>query len=108
MSDDFANINIDDKYCCDKDGSVDARSNDNPFQNQIARRDIIQMNNKTILKGLVTLENIFDKNDVAKNPKITANEDEIKDCNIGTKENPKMIKLLKTLGPKVNGTMSSS
>jgi hypothetical protein len=54
-----------------------------------------------IPKGLVPLENIFDNNDVAKNHKIIANEEEIEDCNIGTKEDPKIIKLSKKLNPEV-------
>jgi hypothetical protein len=101
MSDEFANTNIDDECCCDEDGSMDARSNDDPFQNQIAGRDIVQLKNNIILKGLVPLEKLFDENDVAKNPKIIANEEDVEDCNIGTEENPKIIKLLKTLSPKV-------
>jgi hypothetical protein len=31
MSDEFANINIDDECCCDEDESADARSNDDPL-----------------------------------------------------------------------------
>jgi hypothetical protein len=38
---------------------------------------------------------------MARNPKITANKEYVEDCNIGTKENPKIIKLLKTLSPEV-------
>ena len=44
---------------------------------------------------------MFDENDVAKNPKITASKKYMEDCNIGTKENPKMIKLSKMLIPEV-------
>jgi hypothetical protein len=101
MSDEFANINIDDECCCDKDGSADARSDDDPFQNQIAGRDIVQLKNNIIPKGLVPLEKLFDENDVARNPKITANDEDVEDCNIGTQENPKIIKLSKTLSPEV-------
>jgi hypothetical protein len=31
MNDEFANINIDDKCCCDEDESTDVRSNENPL-----------------------------------------------------------------------------
>jgi hypothetical protein len=64
-------------------------------------RDIIQLKNNIIPKGLVPLENMFDENDVAKNPRITASEEDMEDCNIGTKENPKMVKLSKTLSLEV-------
>jgi len=49
----------------------------------------------------VPLEKLFDENDMAINPKITANEEYVEDCNIGTEENPKIIKLSKTLNPEV-------
>jgi ribonuclease HI len=61
MSDEFANTNIDEEYCDDEDESADARSNDDPFQNQIMGRDIIQLKNNIIPKGLVPLENCLTK-----------------------------------------------
>jgi hypothetical protein len=61
MSDKFANINIDEECCGDEDESVDARSNDDPFQNHITGRDIIQLKNNIIQKGLVPLEKLFDE-----------------------------------------------
>jgi len=33
MSDEFANINIDDECCCEEDESTDPHSEDDPFQN---------------------------------------------------------------------------
>ena len=47
--------------------------------------------------GLVPLEDMFDKHDVAKNPKVTPNSDDVEDFNIGTNVEPKMIKLSKDL-----------
>jgi hypothetical protein len=91
MSDEIANINIDDEVCCDEYGSADARSNDDPFQNQIRGRDIIQLKNNIILKGVVPLEKLFDKNGVAKNPNITSNKEDVEDCNIEIEENSKML-----------------
>ena len=76
-------------------------SNDDCFQNQIVGRDIIQLKNNIIPKCLVSLENLFDNNDVARNPKVTTNDEEIEDCNIGTQESPKIIKLSKTLSPEI-------
>ena len=101
MRDKFCNINIDDECCCNEDGTMDARSNGEPFQNHIAGRDIIQLKNNIILKGLVLLENLFDENDMAKNPKMIANEEDMEDYNIETEENLKMIKLSKMLSPEV-------
>jgi len=51
MSDEFANTNFDREYCNNEDECVDARSDDDSFQNQIVGRDIIQLKNNIILKG---------------------------------------------------------
>jgi hypothetical protein len=101
MSDEFVNVNIDDECCCNEDERTIARSNKDPFQNQIAGRDIVQLKNNIIPKGLVSLEKLFYENDVARNPKITANDEDVEDFNIGTQENPRIIKLLKLLSPEI-------
>ena len=51
-------------------------------------------------RGLVMLEDLFNFNDVAKKMKIETNSKEVEDCNIGIEENPKMIKLSKSLPPE--------
>jgi hypothetical protein len=71
MSDEFDNLNIDDECFCEENEDADVFNNDDLFQNQIARRDIVQLKNNIIRKGSVPLEKIFDDNDVARNPKIT-------------------------------------
>ena len=58
------------------------------------------MKNNSIPKGIVPLEDLFDKNDVAKNPKVTPNNDEVKYFNISTDVEPKRIKLSKALDLK--------
>ena len=45
---------------------------------------IIQLNSNFIPKGLIPLEKLFDRNDVAKNPKVQPHEDEIQDQDIGS------------------------
>lgn len=76
-------------------------TNDGYFKNQIVGKDIMQLKNRIIPKGLVPLEKLFDNNDVARSPKITANEGDVEYFNIGTREDPKIIKLSKTLSPEV-------
>jgi hypothetical protein len=49
----------------------------------------------------VPLEMLFDENDVAKNPKITASIEDVEDYNIGTEAELKMVKLSKNLSPEV-------
>jgi hypothetical protein len=101
MSNKFANTNFDGEYYGDEDEGTDACSDDDPFQNQIMGRDIIQLKNNITPKGLVSLEKLFDENVVAKNPKITASIEDVEDYNIGTNAEPKMVKLSKTLSSEV-------
>jgi hypothetical protein len=57
----------------------------------------LQPKNNILPRGLVPLEEIFDFNDVAKNTKIEPTGKDIEECNIGTNEKPKMMKLSKSL-----------
>ena len=72
-------------------------NNKEGYLNVFAGKDIIQLKNNYIPKGLVPLEDLFEKNDVAKNPKVTPNSEEVEDFNIGTDAESKMIKLSKAL-----------
>ena len=58
---------------------------------------MLQSKDDNLPKGLVPLEEIFDFNDVARKPKMEPIEAEIEECNIGSEQEPKMIKLSKTL-----------
>jgi hypothetical protein len=44
----------------------------------------MQLKNNSILYGLVPLEELFDRNDVAKNSKISPDNDEVEDYKIGS------------------------
>jgi len=50
-------------------------------------------------KGLNPLEDLFDSNDVTKKPKMEPLKLDIKECDIGFEEDPKMIKISKSLPP---------
>jgi ribonuclease HI len=56
MTDEFVNSNIDDENCCDQEEDATMFTNDDCFQNQIVGRDIVQLKNNIIPKGLVPLE----------------------------------------------------
>lgn len=45
------------------------------------------------------MEELFDSNDIPKKPKMKSLRSVIEECNIGSKENPKLIKLSKSLPP---------
>ena len=47
--------------------------------------------------GLAPLEELFDFNDVANKPRLEPIETEVEECNIGSEEKLKMVKLSKTL-----------
>lgn len=55
------------------------------------------MKDNVLPRGLTPLEDLFDFNDVAKNPKIEPIGPAVEECNIGTKQEPKMIKLSKSI-----------
>ena len=59
--------------------------------------EVLQSKNQSLPKGLVPLEELFDLNDVAKKPKLEPTKVEVQECNIGSEEKPKMMKLSKTL-----------
>lgn len=59
--------------------------------------EVPQSKDHNFPRGLVPLEEFFDLNDVAKNPKLEPIESDVEECNIGSEEKPKMIKLSMTL-----------
>ena len=59
--------------------------------------EVLQAKDKNIPQGLAPLEDLFDFDDVEKKPTIEHVESDVKECNIGTKDNPKIIKLAKSL-----------
>ena len=46
---------------------------------------------------MAPLEDLFEFDDVVKNPTIEHAYSDVEECNIGTKDKPKMIKLAKSL-----------
>jgi ribonuclease HI len=100
MENEFENLNIDNEYC---DDEVDAATfmKEGYFDNQITGRDIVLLKINIIPKGLVPLEKIFDNNDVSRNPKITVNEGDVEDFNIGPPEDPKIMKLSRKLNLEI-------
>jgi len=64
-----------------------------------AESEIINLKDKHLPKGLTPLEDLFDFNDIPKKPQMEPLKADIEDYNIVTKENPKMLKLSKSLPP---------
>ena len=67
------------------------------LKDYLGGRDIVQLKRNHIPRGLIPLESLFDQNDVAKEPKVDPATYVVEDINIGTEEDPKIIKLSKKL-----------
>jgi len=65
------------------------------FVSYMVEHKVLQLKNNFIPKGLVHLEQLFDRNDVPVTPTILPKDDNIEVCNIGTEKEPKYIKLSK-------------
>ena len=64
-----------------------------------AEAEVIDLKDNFLPAGLTPLEDIFYSNDVPKEPKMQPSNTVVEDCNIGTAEKPKMIKLSNSLPP---------
>ena len=67
--------------------------------NKLDQKDleVLQCKNDSIPRGLTPLEELFDLNDVAKKPKMECKKTNVEEHNIGSMNEPKMIKLSSTL-----------
>jgi hypothetical protein len=81
----------------DQDPNSENEPHTDVFLKKIANHHIVQLPSNHIPKGLVPLERIFDSNDVAVKAKRPIDDAEISECNIGTEENPKFVKLSSSL-----------
>jgi hypothetical protein len=63
------------------------------FVNKIANHQIIQLPNNHIARGLVPLERLFDGNDVPVKGKVSNEYVDTTECNIGSQEEPRFVKL---------------
>ena len=59
--------------------------------------EIINLKDNHLPKGLTPLEDLFDSNDIPFRPKMEPVKADMQECNLGTPENPKMVKLSKSL-----------
>ena len=61
--------------------------------------EIIQLKDNFLPVGLTPLEDIFDSNDIPRKPKMQPLDARVEECNIGTMEKPKIVKLSESLPP---------
>jgi hypothetical protein len=55
------------------------------------------------MKGLIPLERLFDQNDMPLKSTLQPQPKEVEDCDIGTKEEPRIVKISKYLPPEMKG-----
>jgi len=71
----------------------------NPNEIAEAEAEVIELKDNFLPTGLTPLEDIFDSNDIPRKLKMQPLNAAIEDCKIGTIQNPKIIKLSKSLPP---------
>ena len=65
----------------------------------VVEDEIIELKDNFLPTGLTPLEDIFDSNDIPRKPKMQPLNAAIEECDIGTIEKPKIIKLSASLPP---------
>jgi hypothetical protein len=94
--DEFSNISIDQESQEDENEKLEDQQSSH-LMKTVDGYDIVELKTNNIPKGLVPLEIFFDSNDVYKGTAMKHQEEEVTDYNIGTTENPNIIKLSKAL-----------
>jgi ribonuclease HI len=70
------------------------------FHDKIANHRMLVLKNNQIPKGLIPLERLFNQDDIPLRSTLQPQPEEVEDCDIGTKENPRLVKLSKYLSPE--------
>jgi hypothetical protein len=67
------------------------------FHDKIANHRMLVLKNNQIPKVLIPFERLFNQYDIPSKTTLQPQPEEVEDCNIGTEENPRMVKLSKYL-----------
>jgi hypothetical protein len=62
---------------------------------------MFMLKNNQIHKGLIPLEKLFDHDDIPLKSTLQPQLEEVEDCDIVTKETPKLVKISKYLPPEI-------
>jgi hypothetical protein len=71
------------------------------FQDKIVDHRMLVLKNNQIPKGLIPLERLFNHDDIPLKSTLQPQLEEVEDCNIGTQEKPRLVKLSKYLPPEI-------
>ena len=90
LSGEFVNTRVENENGNDRtpedEEEVDSEEDAKNLRKTLGGKDIIQLKNNFIPRGLIPLERLFDQNDVGKNPKVKPVGDAVEDRNIGPEE----------------------
>jgi len=89
--DDFSVFHI------DEDPDTEGDPHPEVFLNKIVDHQIIQLPSNYIPRGLVPLERLFDGNDVVVKGRVSGDDADTAECNIGTPKEPKFVKFSRSL-----------
>jgi ribonuclease HI len=83
----------------DEDPDIEGAPDHHPgeFLNKIVDHHIIKLPSNHIPKGLIPLERLFDGNDVEVKGRVSGDDADTTECNIGTPEEPKFVQLSRNL-----------
>jgi len=93
--DEFSNLQVEEEQ-------LDNLENNNQYpipqlDTKIVDHSIIQLSNNFIPRGLITLEKLFDHNDIPRNPLPNSPKENIEICNIGSYEDIREVKIFSSL-----------
>jgi hypothetical protein len=103
MVDDFSETHIDQENQNDHTWIMQEGEDPHEFQEKIANHRMLVLKNNQIPKGLILLERLFDQNDMPLKSTLQPQPEEVEDYNIGTKEEPRIVKISKYLPPEMKG-----
>jgi hypothetical protein len=101
MVDEFSETHIDQENQNDPTCIMQEGEDPQEFQDKIANHHMLVLKNNQIPKGLIPLEILFDHDDISLKSTLQPQPEEVEDCNIGTKETPKLVKISKYLPPEI-------
>jgi hypothetical protein len=71
------------------------------FQDKIKNHRMLVLKNNQIPKGLIPLERLFNHDDIPLKTILQPQPKEVEDCNIGTKESPRLVKVSRYMSPEI-------
>jgi len=69
--------------------------------------DVLQLKDNVIPRGFIPLEELFDQDVVARKPTLVPTDKGVEDVNVGTADQPKLVKLSKNYLPNQKLSMLS-